>query len=184
MLESALTLVIVAVIILSAVLAYAASKPDTFAVERQVRIAAGPEKIFPLIANLREMNTWNPFADFGPDVKADYSGPPSGVGAAHTWNGRGKAGAGRIEVIEAVAPSKIVMKLDMERPMPAHNTVTFTVRPDGDVTVVSWAMAGPQPLLGKVVNLVVDCDKMVGRQFETGLTRLKARVEAPAKPTV
>lgn len=162
---------------LVAVVAYASTKPDTFIVRRAARIAAPPERIFPLIASLRQMNAWNPFVSSDPAIEIAYSGPESGKGAAHSWDGNREVGAGRIEITDAVAPSRIVMQLDMARPMEAHNQVEFTLEPDGDRTKVTWAMSGRQPLAGKVMSLFVDCEKMVGAQFEKGLASLEAIAE-------
>lgn len=49
------------VIILAAVLIYAATKPDTFHVERSISIKAAPEKIFPLINDFHLWNEWTPY---------------------------------------------------------------------------------------------------------------------------
>jgi hypothetical protein len=38
-------------------------------------------------------------------------------------------------------------------------------------------MHGAQPYIGKVISIFVDCDKMIGAQFESGLASLKAIAE-------
>ena len=164
-------------IVIAAVLAYAMTKPDTFAIQRSANIGAPAERIFPLIANLRSMNTWNPFVQTDPAVNVTYIGPESGKGAAHTWSGNGKVGEGRIEVTEAVASSKVAMRLQMVRPMKADNAVEFTLAPNDRGTTVTWAMSGRQPLMGKLATVFIDCDRMVGSQFEKGLASLKAIAE-------
>ena len=72
-------------ILLGAILIYATTKPDTFAVQRSVNIKASPEKIFPLISNLRAFNTWEPFSKKDPGTKIVHSGPESGKGAKYEW---------------------------------------------------------------------------------------------------
>ncbi len=141
------------------------------------RIAASPERIFPLIASLRQMNTWNPFVSPDPAIDIAYSGPECGKGAAHSWDGNRQVGAGRIEITDAVAPSRVVMQLDMTRPIEAHNQVQFTLEPNGDGATVTWAMTGRQPLMGKLMSLFINCDRMVGSQFDKGLASLKAIAE-------
>src|SRR5215217_4276629 len=86
-------------------------------------------------------------------------------------------GAGRSAITDSVAPTKVALALDMSRPFMAHNIVEFTLEPQGNATVVTWAMHGPQPYLAKVMGTLIDCDKMVGSQFEDGLAKLKAMVE-------
>jgi hypothetical protein len=56
------------------VLVLAAMKPDTFRVARSTSINAASQKIFPLINDLHQFNTWNPFEKKDPG-KGTYSGP-------------------------------------------------------------------------------------------------------------
>ncbi len=164
--------------VVAALLAYAASRPNAFRVQRAMDINAPPERIFPLIANLKSMNTWNPFVAPDPAIKIAYSGPEIGKGAAHTWHGNAKVGEGRLEITEAVPPSRIAMQLDMFKPMEAHNQVEFRLQPKGRATTVTWAMSGRQPFMAKLMTIFINCDGMVGGQFEKGLASLKAIAES------
>jgi uncharacterized protein YndB with AHSA1/START domain len=170
------TILIVIAVAVAAVLAYAASKPDTFMVRRSVAIAAPPEKIFPMIDDLRAQSAWSPF-EKDPNMKRTHSGAPRGKGAVYAWDGNRQVGAGRIAITESVPSSKVVLLLDMVRPFKAHNTVEFTLDRIGAGTNVTWAMQGRQPYMAKVMGLFVDCDKMCGGLFEEGLAKLKALAE-------
>jgi len=180
------TILIAIAVAVAAVLAYAASKPDTFMVRRSASIAAPPEKIFPMIDDLRAQSAWSPF-EKDPDMKRTHSGAPRGKGAVYAWDGNRQVGAGRIAITESVPSSKVVLLLDMVRPFKAHNTVEFTLDRIGAGTTVTgttvtgtnvtWAMQGRQPYMAKVMGLFVDCDKMCGGMFEEGLAKLKALAE-------
>ena len=170
------TILIVIAVAVAAVLAYAATKPDTFMVRRSASIAAPPEKIFPMIDDLRAQSTWSPF-EKDPNMKRTHSGAPRGKGAVYAWDGNRQVGAGRIAITESVPSSKVVLLLDMVRPFKAHNTVEFTLDRIGAGTNVTWAMQGRQPYMAKVMGLFVDCDKMCGGLFEEGLAKLKALAE-------
>jgi uncharacterized protein YndB with AHSA1/START domain len=165
------------VIAMVALLAYAASKPDAFRTQRSTTINAPAERIYPLIANLRQMNTWNPFVKPDPNITIEYRGPEAGKGAVHTWNGNRNVGEGSIEITEAVAYSKVDMRLLMLKPMKADNAVAFTLVPNGNATTVTWAMSGQQPFIGKLMSTFIDCDRMVGSQFDKGLASLKSIAE-------
>jgi uncharacterized protein YndB with AHSA1/START domain len=171
--------IIVALLVLAVggFLAYAATRPDHFAVSRSIAVQAPPEKVFPLIDNLHAFNTWNPFQK-DPAAKLAYSGPESGKGARHSWDGNSDVGAGSIEIVDAAEPSRVAMRLDMTSPMEAHNTVEFTIVPVGDKTTITWTLTGPQPFLGKVMDAIFGMDAMVGGEFEKGLAALKAKAEA------
>jgi uncharacterized protein YndB with AHSA1/START domain len=170
------TILIVTAVVVAAALAYAATKPDTFMVRRSASIAAPPERIFPMIDDLRAQSAWSPF-EKDPNMKRSHSGAPRGTGAVYEWDGNRHVGAGRIAITASVPPSKVVLLLDMSRPFKAHNTVEFALDRDGDGTTVTWSMQGRQPYMAKVMGLFMDCDKMCGRQFEEGLAKLKVLAE-------
>lgn len=164
------------VVIIGAVLAFAATRPDRFSISRTARIDAPRERIFPLINNLHEMNTWNPFALRNTGGPGEYSGSEAGVGAAYAFSCP-KSGTGRIE-IQKSTPSNISMRLQMMKPFKADNAIAFTLKPVGDgATDVTWEMSGKQPLVGKVIGLFISCDTMMGSTFEEGLMNLKVRAE-------
>ncbi|MFL5043518.1 MAG: SRPBCC family protein [Xanthobacteraceae bacterium] len=161
---------------IAAVLAYAATQPDRFEVQRSTSIRASAERIFPFINDLRTFNTWNPFDKKDPNVKGTYSGPESGKGAAYAFESS-QAGTGRIEIADTAAPSRVTMKLSMTKPLAADNRVQFILQPQGDTTYVTWAMDGDVPFVGKLIHLFVDMDRMVGQEFANGLAELKVKAE-------
>jgi hypothetical protein len=166
----------VIVVALGGVLAYATTKPDVFRVERSITVNAPPEKIHPLINDFRAWRDWSPYEDREPDLKRTYSQPASGKGAVYSWDGE-KMGAGRMEILDAPAPSRVTIKLDFYRPFEASNTAEFVMAPSSGGTRVTWAMSGPNMYIGKVMSVFMDIDKMVGTDFEVGLQKLKERAE-------
>ncbi len=163
--------------LIGALLTFAATKPDTFRVQRSIGIMAPPERIFQHINDLTKWSAWSPWEKMDPAMKKTASGPPQGKGAVYEWDGNNQVGTGRMEVLESVLPSKILIKLDFLKPFEAHNRAEFTLTPHEGATTVTWAMYGPQPYMAKVMGLVFNCEKMVGPQFETGLANLKMLAE-------
>lgn len=177
MIRPLLLLVAVAV---AGVLGFAATRPDTFEIRRTATIQAPAEKIHPLIADLHRFNTWNPFNQKDPQIQGSYRGPASGPGSAYDFRGNQEVGAGSLEILESTAPGKVTMRLTMTEPMPADNTVEFTLVPSGaggTGTDVTWSMRGPSPYIAKLMGLFFNVDRMVGGEFETGLASLKAMAE-------
>ncbi len=170
-----LALIVIAVIIVA--LLYAATRPDTFRVERSIRINATPEKIAPLVYDFHQWEKWSPWEKIDPALTRTYSGAASGKGAIYAWVGNKDVGQGRMEVVEAASPAKVLIKLDFLAPFEAHNLVEFTLVPEGNATVVTQAMYGPSPFVSKVMGLVFSMDKMVGGKYEEGLRSLKALAE-------
>lgn len=171
------SIALILAVALAALLLYAATRPDTFAVQRSAVIQASPDKLFPLINDLHQFNTWNPYAHKDPAMRIDYRGPAGGPGAAFDFSGNKDAGKGSIEITGGQAPTRVDMRLDMIEPFEGHNQIAFTLTPQGQATQVTWAMHGPSPYLSKVVGIFLDMDHMIGRDFEAGLARLKATAE-------
>ena len=170
------TIVIVVVVLIVAVLAYAATRPDSFRLERSIIIKAPPEKVFALINDFHQWGAWSPWEKIDADLKRNYSGSAAGVGTVYGWEGN-KTGTGRMEILESSSPAKIVIKLDFFKPFEAHNMAEFTLQAKGDATEVSWAMFGPSPYISKVMGIFFSMDQMVGKDFETGLANLEAVAE-------
>jgi len=167
----------VLLLIVGVVLANAAAKPDTFRVERTASIKAPPEKIFPLIDNFDNWGAWSPWEKKDPAMKRTRSGAPSGKGSVYAWDGDKNVGKGRIEITEVSPNARLALNLDMLKPLEAHNKAEFTLQPQGNATIVTWAMHGPAPYFSKILQMFCNMDRMVGGDFETGLANLKAIAE-------
>jgi uncharacterized protein YndB with AHSA1/START domain len=162
---------------IAVVLFLASRKPDTLRVQRVASIEAPPENIFPLIADFHQWRAWSPYEDRDPNLQRSYSGAASGRGAVYAWEGNRQVGSGRMEILDAPPSSKVVIKLDFLKPFEAHNTAEFTFVPQGDTTNVTWLMHGPAPLLSKVMQVFMNMDNMIGKDFATGLANLKRLTE-------
>jgi uncharacterized protein YndB with AHSA1/START domain len=170
------TILLVVAAVIAALLTYAAFKPDSFRLSRSTTIAAPPDKVFALINDLRQFNTWNPFAKMEATVVLTYDSVAAGVGGAYHWKGD-KTGEGRMQITESVPAQRVSAKLDFTKPFEAHNQVDFTVQPQGNGSTVTWAMHGPMPYLNRLMTIFFDMDKTVGKDFEAGLANLKALAE-------
>ena len=171
------TIAIVVVALVAALLVYAATKPDTFRVQRSASIKAPPAKIFAILNDFQRWEAWSPWEKKDPAMKRTFSVVTSGKGAQYAWQGNSDVGQGRMEIAESTPPSKVAIKLDFVKPFETHNLVEFTLEPQGDATNVTWAMQGPSPYIAKVMQVFFSMDKMVGKDFEAGLANLKALAE-------
>ena len=172
-----LIVVALLVVAVAAVLIIAATKPDIFRIQRSITIKAAPDKIFPLINEFRNWASWSPYEHRDPAMRRTFSGAASGNGAVYEWEGNSNVGAGRITITDSVPSSKVMIDLDMLKPFEAHNKVEFTLEPRGDITNVTWAMAGSTPYLAKIMHVFMNVDRMVGGDFEAGLASMKSVAE-------
>jgi uncharacterized protein YndB with AHSA1/START domain len=166
---------LIAVVVL--LLAFAATRPDTFRVERSIRIKAPPDKIFALLTDFRQFGLWSPWEKLDPAMKRTFSGPPSGPGTVYAWEGNDEVGAGRMEILRTVPNAQVIVALDFLKPFASKNTTEYSLQNAGDTTAVTWAMYGPAPFVTKLMTVFVSMDRMVGGDFERGLANLKAVAE-------
>lgn len=165
-------------VIIVALLGYAATKPDTFRVERSASIKAAPETIFAHLNDFRSWGNWSPWEKLDPAMQRTFSGAAVGTGAVYEWKGNSEVGAGRMEILESSPSSKLNIKLNFTEPFEAQSTSEFSLTPEGDATKITWVMQGPNQFIGKVMSIFVNMDTHVGKDFETGLANLKTLAEA------
>jgi uncharacterized protein YndB with AHSA1/START domain len=169
---------LVMVVALAALLLFATTRPDTFRVQRSTSIKAPPEKVFALINDMRAFNTWNPFNKKDPSMRGTYRGPQSGPGAGFDFEGDQNVGKGSLEIVGAKPSREVTMTLHMREPFEGRNNIDFALVPRGaDTTEVTWAMHGPSPYVSKLIGIFLNVDKMIGGDFDAGLTDLKALAE-------
>lgn len=159
-----------------------ATRPDDFRITRATTIAAPPATVFAQVNDLHLWDAWSPWAKLDPECKVTFSGAAAGKGAEFHWAGNSEVGEGHQTITESTPSQLVRMKLDFIKPFKASNDVEFTFQPDATGTVVTWTMSGKNNFLGKAFSLVMDCETMLGPQFEKGLASLKAVSEAAPKP--
>ena len=177
MLKTLGIIAVIIVVVVAGILIYAATKPDSFRVQRTVTIKAPPEKIFPHIADLKAWTLWSPYEKKDPAMKRSFGAVTAGKGATYAWEGDKNVGQGGMEILEASPPRKVIIKLDFLKPFEAHNTAEFALEPKGDSTSVTWAIYGPSPYMSKLMSTFINLDTMIGKDFDQGLASLKAAVE-------
>lgn len=169
------------VVLLAVLLVIPVFKSPKFRVERSRAIVAPAAVVFEYFNNHKKFNLWNPFLKMDPEAKVSYSGPEAGVGAVSSWVGE-KTGEGSATITESKPGELVRERMDWKKPMEGVSTVDFTFKPEGDKTLVTWAMYGESNYIGKLMSVFMDCDSMCGPPFEKGLADLAELIAAsPAK---
>lgn len=158
-----------------------AGRPDEFKVMRSATINASPDKIFPHVNELRQWEDWSPWAKRDPNAKSVFEGPAGGIGAVMRWAGNKEVGEGSMTITDSRANESIRIKLEFLKPFKATNTAEFVFKSVGNQTEVIWSMTGVNNFFFKAFSLFMNCDDMVGRDFERGLAAMKSVAEADAK---
>jgi uncharacterized protein YndB with AHSA1/START domain len=172
-----LRFVLLVLILVAGVLAFAAAKPDTFHVQKAVTINAPPEKVFALVGDFHNWPRWAPQDRDDRTMQRSYGGAAAGTGAVSDWTSRGSAGAGRMTITEAAPASKVVVAVDLQKPFRVRNSHVFTLTPSGTGTEVTWTAEGTNLYMMKVMEVFVGVDGLMGKHFATGLENLKSLAE-------
>lgn len=179
MLKKVILAAVVAVVAVVGILvAVVAMQPNEYAVSRSATIAAPPEKVFEQVNDFHRWNNWSPWAKLDPNLKQSFDGPAAGPGASYSWEGNDEVGKGRMQIVESNAPRNVKIDLEFMAPMAGKSVTDFTFKPVGNSTEVTWKMSGPHTFVSKAFCLVMDMDKMIGPDFEKGLSQMKTLAEA------
>ena len=174
-------LVLIGVFVAAAILSLlvvALGQPKHFRVERSSVMNAPAAVVFAEVNDLQRWGAWSPWAKMDPTCLYSFEGPQAGVGSTASWNGNSKVGAGNMTITESRPNEFIALKMNFLKPFKGEATCDFTFSETDEQTRVTWAMHGKNNFLGKVMSVVMNCDKMVGGQYEKGLANLKQIVEA------
>lgn len=151
-------------------------QPDAFSITRSALIPASPETIYAHVNDFRKWGAWSPWVQMDPQASLRFEGPESGVGSMCHWSGNSKVGKGSMTITGSEPADNIQIRLQFLKPMKATNRAIFIFTPEANGTRVSWTMSGINNFVGKAMNMVINCDKMLGSQFEQGLANLAQAV--------
>ena len=155
-----------------------AARPSEFRVTRSARINAPADIVFANVNSLRKWEAWSPWAKKDPNAKSTFSGPDAGNGASMHWAGNKQVGEGRMTITESRPTELVRIKLEFLKPFQATHTAEFNFKSQGDQTEVSWSMFGKNNFMAKAFTMIMDCDKMIGADFEKGLANLNTASQA------
>jgi uncharacterized protein YndB with AHSA1/START domain len=110
-------------------------------------------------------------------MKHTFIGTDGIPGAKMEFEGNSKAGSGSLEMLSMVPNQKVEYRLLMTKPMKADNRVVYILEPTPEGTRFIWTMTGESNFIGKLFSTLIDCEKMIGGQFEEGIQNLKKVVE-------
>jgi Polyketide cyclase / dehydrase and lipid transport len=168
------TIIVVLVIII-------AMRPADFRITRTGVMPAPPVVVFAQVNDFRKWEAWSPWVKLDPACKYSYAGSAAGTGACFSWSGNNKVGEGNMTILESRPDELIRIKLEFLKPFKATSTSEFTFKPAGNQTAVTWSMSGKNNFMAKAMGLVMNCDKMVGGDFERGLANLNSIVATAMK---
>jgi hypothetical protein len=151
--------------------------PNSAHVVRSVNTAASPDTVYAIVNGFARFNEWSPWADLDPKTRYSYSGPATGVGAKMAWaSEKPDVGSGSQEILAVDPGRRVTTRLVFGDQGAATSTMDIAPAPGGSLVTWSFDTSFEGNFLGRYFGLFFD--RMIGPDFEKGLSRLKALAEA------
>jgi DoxX-like family/Polyketide cyclase / dehydrase and lipid transport len=153
-------------------------RADDFKFEREVTINRPHSEVFTYLKPLGNFQKWNPFLRKDPNTKIATQGQDAQIGFVTSWEGNREVGIGEQEITRIIEGQRIEYELRFTKPFAATNQVYFAAEPVGQSqTRVRWGMSGKCPFPMNLLGLIFNSEKMIGREFDWGLNKLKSILE-------
>ncbi|NTX54340.1 SRPBCC family protein [Myxococcus sp. CA039A] len=172
---------IAVVVLIVGVLAFIATRPDSFHISRTRQLDASPDAVYALINNFSLWRQWSPYENVDPNMERTYEGPVEGVGASYLYKGNRNIGVGRMEILESKLGERIDIRLEFIEPFAAVNQASFVLEAVEKGTRVTWSMSGPNTFMGKAMMAFGLMESFIGKQLEKGLVDLETAARTPAR---
>lgn len=169
---------IAVVIILVVFIGYVSTRDGKFRYERSGVIKASAEQIFPYISNFRMGEQWSPYEKIDLNMKKTFAGNDGQVGSTMEFEGNSNVGSGKLEMLQIVPNESVQIRLTMLKPMHGVNIIDYKLTAEPEGTKFTWIMTGEGGFMSKLMNVLIDCEKMVGDQFSQGINNLKTVIES------
>jgi effector-binding domain-containing protein len=169
-------ILVIFVVVLALVALIGLLLPRNIHVQRSITIARPASLIYATVNSFQLFPQWSPWQSLDPNMHQTMEGARDGVGAKLVWSGNDKVGSGTQVITASTANQSVASDIDFGKMGKAKSTLVMA--PQASSSRVTWMLdidmgAGP---IGRYFGLLMD--GMIGKDFETGLSRLKTLVEA------
>ena len=152
--------------------------PSTFRIVRSISIAQTPQTLFAFMSNLHRFHEWSPWQHLDPNMKRVLAGTPGQIGSSHSWHGNSKAGEGSMTITSLESPQKIEIDLNFIKPFKSSNKTIWQIEDLGQgQSKVTWIMTGELTSFFHKLFALLAMNRLVGKDFEKGLAKVKAVLE-------
>ncbi|WP_374348155.1 SRPBCC family protein [Chitinimonas sp.] len=152
--------------------------PRHFSISRSTVIQAPAERIYAELEYPKAWRSWSVWPRRDPAMKISYSGAEHGVNARWSWESKTE-GSGSMTFTASDPGRQLVYKLEFPE-FGMVSTGSLSLEPVAGGSKLSWTNEGDMGInpLSRYMGLMMD--RMVGPDFEGGLSNLKQQLEKPA----
>jgi effector-binding domain-containing protein len=147
--------------------------PNRFEVERSMNIEASPYVVFDQVNDFKNWDNWDPWGERDSSIVTTYGEVTAGLGASRAWTSA-QSGNGHMEITH----SAFLQQIDFDISISEWSTFQghFYFEPSESGVNVRWMDEGDLPFLSRAFSPIFS--RMMGDDFERGLTLLKEHCEA------
>ncbi len=152
--------------------------PKDYTVTRSITIDRNRGDVYQHMTSLVRFDEWSPWAKRDPNMEKSFRGTDGEVGFVSHWKGNKEVGEGEQEIKKLVENERIETHLRFIKPFKAESDAWWDFEDDGEGTKVTWGIYGENKSpISRVMGLMMNMDKMLGKDFDQGLGQLKDQLE-------
>ena len=170
-------LVIVGLVALLLIIALFTKKD--YVIEREVVVRKPKTDVFKYVRFIKNQDHYSKWVMSDPNMKKKYSGTDGTPGFIYAWDSDQKdTGKGEQEIKRIVDDEQIATEIRFEKPFKNVSQALMVVNDaGGDHTALKWSFASSMKYPMNAMLLFIDFEKLLGKDMETSLVRLKGILE-------
>ncbi len=173
---STLLYILGGVVLLLVILAILA--PKNYHVHRSIIINKPLADVFEYLKFIKNQDEWSPWMKKDPEMIRHFQGTDGKIGFVARWEGNKQVGVGEQEIKKITKNSSIETELRFLKPFKSESDAYINVEETKDKhTKVTWGFSGENKFPMSIFMIFMSMDKSVGKDFEEGMTNLKAVLE-------
>ncbi len=147
-------------------------------IKKEVVIKKSKQQVFDYIKLLKNQNEYSVWNKMDSNMKQTFTGTDGTVGFVSAWDGNKDVGKGAQTITNITDGQKIETDLHFIKPWESHSKAFMTTTAATDsTTTVSWGFNSKVPYPMNLMCLFTDMKKMLGEDYDKGLTSLKVILE-------
>ena len=171
-------IVVILLLVIAFVLIAGIFVSKTYHLEKDITINAPQEKVWNNVNSLQAMEKWSPWTDIDPNMKISHEGQQGTVGSVYRWEGNRDAGSGNQTITKLQQPARVETHLNFIKPFKGEADTYIVLDGAENGTKVSWGFDTRYSYPMNVMQLFIDMDDMMGKQYDKGLSKLKSLSES------
>ena len=170
---------IVILILIAVILILALFLDNEYLIQRDIVINRPKPEVFRYVSLLKNSDYYNKWVMTDPGMKKEYEGTDGTKGFVYRWESENKqVGKGEQEIINVTEGERVDYEIRFIKPFSGTSYSTIQMESvSPSQTKVIWTFKGARTYTMKLMHMLLNIKKMLGRDLATCLTNLKTQLE-------